>query len=72
MTSEEIAKSLKEQNKDAVLLLQAGEYEKAYAAFGVYLNNLITYKLYDYAAKARINMANTLYIIAYPGRNQAQ
>lgn len=63
MTSEEIARSLKEQNKDAILLLQAGEYEKAYISFGIYLKKLVDYKLYDYAAKARINMANTLYIM---------
>lgn len=63
MTNEEIAKSLKDMNKDAVLFLSSGDYEKAYKKFEEYLEKMMEYKFYDHAAKARVNMANTLYIM---------
>ena len=40
MTNEEIAKSLKDMNKDAVLFLSSGDYEKAYKKFEEYPNQL--------------------------------
>lgn len=63
MTPEEIAEKLKKQNDEAILLLYAGNYEKAYAAFALYLRDLVTLKLWKHAARARVNMANTLYLM---------
>jgi len=63
MTDEEVAKALKDMNKDAVLFLRAGEFEKAYGKFEEYLNKVMEFKFYDHAAKARVNMANTLYVM---------
>ncbi len=67
MTPKEIAESLKNQNKNAILYLQAGQYEQAYIAFGNYLKDLVDYQFYDHAAKTRVNMANTLLLMKkYP------
>ena len=67
MTSKEIAESLKNQNKSAIMFLQAGQYEQAYIAFGNYLKDLVDYQFYDHAAKTRVNMANTLLLMKkYP------
>ena len=63
MNEEEIAKTLKGMNKEAVLFLSAGDYEKAYKKFEEYLEKMMEFKFYDHAAKARVNMANTLYIM---------
>lgn len=63
MTSDEVAEKLKSQNDDAIHYLQAGQYENAYAAFASYLKNLVDFEFYDHAAKARVNMANTLYVM---------
>lgn len=63
MTSEEIAKKIKNQNNEAILLLQSGQYEQAYIAFAAYLKTLLSFNFLDHAAKARVNMANTLYLM---------
>ena len=63
MNEEEIAKKLKDMNKEAVLFLSAGDYEKAYKKFEEYLEKMMEFKFYDHAAKARVNMANTLYVM---------
>lgn len=63
MSAKLIAESLKQQNKDAIMALQGGDYAMAYKIFADSLELEVRYELYDHAAKTRINMANTLYVM---------
>ncbi|MBR1930517.1 MAG: hypothetical protein IJ833_03445 [Lachnospiraceae bacterium] len=63
MDGKKIADMLKQQNKDAIMALQGGAYETAYKIFTQVLRAEVALELYDYAARTRVNMANTLYLM---------
>lgn len=63
MSAKTIAEELKQQNKDAVLALQAGELEWAYSIFVKSLQTEVSYGLLEHAAKTRVNMANILFLM---------
>lgn len=63
MSENLIADVLKQENKDAILLLQAGKYEEALVVFRRSYETEKELKLDSHAARTQVNIANTLYLM---------